>query len=245
MRYGIISDIHANLEALEVGLDFLKGVDMIFCAGDIIGYGPNPNECCDIIRESDIPTCLGNHDGGAIGKTSIDRFSRMAREAIAWTVAELSAANRLFLQTLPLARHSAGFVMVHGSLSNPAQFEYVTSPYEARNTFPEMGSDKVCFIGHTHVTEFYSQRVGETGANQIAMTEGGIVELNPEFLYIVNCGSVGQPRDGDPRASIGIFDTDSQTVEIHRLDYPLQITQEKIQRAGLLAPLWTRLQYGM
>jgi predicted phosphodiesterase len=244
LKYGVISDIHSNLEALTVALDFLNEVDGIICLGDIVGYGPNPNECCEIIRDRALVVVVGNHDAAIVDKVSRFWFNAVAREAIEWTADQLTEDNLSFLQRLPLVHETPDFLAVHSSLHDPLAFEYITSPSEARPTFTEMGTQQVCLIGHTHVAEYYVQKTGELTVYQVGMAGGGTVEVEPDFKYIINCGSVGQPRDGDPRASVGIFDTDANVVTIHRLDYPIEVTQEKMKAAGLPEPLWKRLEFG-
>lgn len=242
MKYGIISDIHSNLEALNIVPTV--GIDALYCIGDIVGYGPNPNECCEIMREKHAVAVLGNHDAAVIGKIALDWFNKVAREAVEWTRDQLTVENRLFLESLPLARLSEHFIMVHGSLPMPERFFYITSPWEARPTLDSMDAFDLCFIGHTHVAEYYVRKAGEKGADQIEMTDGGVISLKPGFQYIINPGSVGQPRDGNPQAAFAIYDTDAQTVEIRRIDYPIPITQDKMRSAGLPDPLIARLEYG-
>ena len=244
MRYGIISDVHSNLEALKAALDYLQDVDALFCVGDVVGYGPNPNECCDLIRERSTMSVLGNHDAAAIGRMPLDWFNPLARIAIRWTAGQLSDVSRGYLETLALVYRSEEFIMVHGSLSSPQCFEYITSPWEARNTLHEMDEHTVCFIGHTHAAEYYWRQIGRFTAHTADMAFGGVIELKPDCRYVINCGSVGQPRDGNPKASAVIFDTEARTVEIHRLEYPLDITQRKMRDIGLPEPLRQRLESG-
>ena len=244
MRYGIVSDIHANLEALETALDSLGDVDALICQGDIVGYGPNPNECCDIIRERNAVTVLGNHDAAAVGCISLDLFNPYAREAIEWTRDQLTDANRDFLHGLPMIHRDEHFIMVHGSLNRPEEFEYIVSSWEARPTFAEMDPYKLCLISHTHIAEFYFQQLESEWADQVSMVSGGPIDLKPDFMYIINTGSVGQPRDFNPKAGFGVYDTDAGVVEIRRLEYPIEVTQAKMRGAGLPEPLWDRLEYG-
>jgi len=244
MRYGIISDIHSNLEALNAALESIQDVDVLLCPGDVVGYGPNPNECCELLREKQVVTILGNHDAAVIGSMPLDWFNPYARAAVEWTRDQLSPENHAYLEGLPLTHRSEHFIMVHGSLSSPELFDYITTPWDARPTFVEMPACAVCFIGHTHIAEFYSRKSGETWADQIGMAAGGTIDLKPGFLYIVNCGSVGQPRDFNPNAGVGVYDTEAAMVEIRRLEYPVSVTQEKMQDAGLPEPLWERLEYG-
>ena len=244
MICAIISDIHSNLEALNAALDSLGSVDAIYCVGDVVGYGPNPNESCEIMREKQAVTVLGNHDAAVIGRMALDWFNSAARDAALWTRDQLTPENREFLECLPLISHSEHLIMVHGSLSSPDRFEYITSPWEARPTFDSMEDFALCFVGHSHVAEYYARNVEELGADQIAMTGGGTIELKPGFRCIVNPGSIGQPRDGNPHAAFAVYDTDAQTVEIRRVEYPIGETQEKMRSAGLPETLITRLEYG-
>lgn len=244
LKYGVISDIHSNLEALTVALEFLSDVDRIVCLGDIVGYGPNPNECCEIARDKATVVVLGNHDAAVTARISPSWFNLIAREAIEWTVEQLTSTNRSFLENLRLVQETPDFIAVHATLDNPLSFEYMRSPYDARSTFAEMDEHQVCFIGHTHVAEYYSNKYDEPTVFQIGIVDGGVVELESDTRYIINCGSVGQPRDGNPKASVGIYDAEARTVTIQRLEYPIEVTQRKMRSAGLPEPLWKRLEYG-
>lgn len=244
MRYAIISDIHSNLEALNTALDSLGSVDAIYCVGDVVGYGPNPNECSEIVRQKQAVTVLGNHDAAVIGKMSLDWFNPMAMEAVEWTRDQLTVENRLFLESLPLVVRSDKFIIAHGSLEVPERFFYTSSPWEAKPTFDSMNPFDLCFVGHTHIAEYYVRKEGEQGADQIEMAAGGTIALKPGFQYIINPGSIGQPRDEDPRAAFAIYDTDAQTIEIRRVEYPITVTQDKMRSAGLPEPLITRLEHG-
>lgn len=245
MRYGIVSDIHSNLEALEVALDNLSDTDDLICVGDLIGYGPNPNECCDLIRERSSVIVIGNHDAAAVGRVSLDWFNPYARAAAEWTAEQISDENREFLRSLPLIHRDDDFVVVHGSLDMPEDFEYIASPLLAMPCFAEMHPHRLCLIGHTHVAEYYAQRDGEIGSDRISMVAGGTFELNPAFRYIVNCGSVGQPRDYDPRIAVGLYDTEAGSITVLRLEYPVEVTQQKMRDADLPTNLWQRLEFGL
>jgi len=251
MLCAIISDIHSNLEALNTALDSLSDVDAIYCVGDVVGYGPNPNECCEVVREKSAATVMGNHDAAVIGKMALDWFNSVAREAAEWTREQLAAENRIFLEGLPYTAQAEGLTMVHGSLPMPERFLYINSPWEARPTFDSMGDSALCFIGHTHIAEYFVRKGRRerppwrsVGADQISMTEGGLIELMPGFQYIINPGSIGQPRDGNPQASYAVYDSDARTVEIRRLEYPIQAVQEKMRAANLPEMLIARLGYG-
>ncbi|MDO8585729.1 MAG: metallophosphoesterase family protein [Armatimonadota bacterium] len=246
MRCGIISDIHGNLEALEAAIDRLGQVDAYICPGDIVGYGANPNECCDLVRRLAQVAVIGNHDAAVLGVLDISWFNLNARAAVAWTSDILSEENRSYLTRLQPTWSSEERIVVHGSLDGPLEFPYIDSPWAAMPSFDAMSEElTVCFIGHTHLAECYTQRRGVLGVDGISMTSGGKIELREGFRYVINCGSVGQPRDGNPAAACGVFDTDARTVEIVRVDYDIPATQRKIKDAGLPEALADRLSLGV
>jgi len=218
--YGIIADIHSNLEALQAILPELRGVDQIICLGDIVGYGPNPNECLEVIRQNRITTIAGNHDKAAVGELQTTNFNPNARRAIGWTAEQLTEANKHYLTNLPLTLEFPEFQVVHGSLAGPLE-EYIFSLAEAAPTFDLMGKG-LLFVGHTH------QPLNLTRENKI----------------IVNPGSVGQPRDNDPRASFGIYDSVKHEFAWHRVAYDISAVQEKMRAAGLPKFLADRLATG-
>lgn len=223
MRYGIFSDIHSNLEALEVVLDALKKekVDKYFCVGDVVGYAANPKECIEIMRELDCPTVCGNHDWAVVDVIDYSNFNSYARAAVEWTKAELDDAEKGYLKNLPLTYEDEEITMVHGSLESPEEFEYIFDELTAFRTL-NLCRTKICFIGHTHSPAEYFKGVKR----------------------LVNVGSVGQPRDGDPRASYCIYDLDKDTVEIKRVEYNIQKTMNKILAAELPKILAFRLAEG-
>lgn len=245
LRYGILSDIHSNLEALEVAIDSLSDADAFICLGDIVGYGPNPNECCEIIRSHNAVNVLGNHDAATTGNLSLEWFSHLARDAAEWTIDNLSAENQAYLQSIPYTHRIDGAVMVHGTLDSPEDFKYMMDELDSERTFEDMAVDIICLIGHTHVAEYYQKQSRSLHIKKFSMTYGGVIELKPDMQIIVNCGSVGQPRDGNRAASFGLYDSDAATIEIRRQSYPVEVTQKKMRDAGLQERLWTRLQYGM
>jgi predicted phosphodiesterase len=250
MRYGIISDIHGNLEALEVALATLDGCDRWICLGDIVGYGPNPNECCERVDGLDGLCVVGNHDLAALGHYDLSWFNEWAAAAIHWTQETLSDANKAFLQSLPLVQVVEDlqatlkhFVIVHGSLREPAE-EYITSTWDALGTFARMDVP-LCLIGHTHVAEYYAKDDSASTCERVSRVQGGVIQMESDRQYIVNCGSVGQPRDRNPQASCGLLDTQACSIEVYRVDYPIAITQQKMQSEGLPDFLWQRLAMGM
>jgi predicted phosphodiesterase len=242
MRYGIISDIHANLEALEAALKRLRGVDAYICLGDIIGYGPDPSECIEVVKALPGLRCvIGNHDLACVGKYDVNWFNWYARDAIAWTQERLTAADRGYLLSLPLMDMENSLTLVHGSLPQP--MDYVTSAADARGVFAEMITP-VCLIGHTHVSEHYAHTHGAAHVTHRSLARGGTVKLDRGLSYIVNCGSVGQPRDGNPLASFGLYDTARREVKIMRVEYAVERVREKMEEANLPALLGERLALG-
>jgi predicted phosphodiesterase len=242
MRYGIISDIHANIEALEVVLKRLKDVDAYICLGDIVGYGPDPDPCVDIVRALPGLKCVvGNHDLACVGNYDINWFNWMAREAIVWTQSRLSPASRGYLLSLPLMEMENSLTLVHGSLPQP--MDYVTSEVEARQVFAEMITP-VCLIGHTHVSERYTRAHGAAHIARRSLAQGGDTKFDQGMSYVINCGSVGQPRDGNPMASYGVYDSTKRHLSVKRVAYPIERVTEKIEKAGLPALLGERLALG-
>jgi predicted phosphodiesterase len=242
MRYGLISDIHANLEALEAVLKQLEEVEGCICLGDLVGYGPNPNECVEIIRKLPNLVCIaGNHDLAAVGKYDLTWFNPFARQAIEWTARQLTPENIKFLLSLETIVQHPPFTLVHGSLPDP--MEYVMSPFEARQVFAEM-STQVCLIGHSHIAEYYRQRDGTRLADRFCLVSGGEVRLDGGYRHLINIGSVGQPRDGSPKAAFGLWEEETKTISIFRLRYDMAKTQRKMEQARLPDYLIQRLSKG-
>jgi diadenosine tetraphosphatase ApaH/serine/threonine PP2A family protein phosphatase len=242
MTYGLISDIHANIEAFDAVLEKLAGADAFLCMGDVVGYGPDPGPCIDRLRSLPNLTCIaGNHDLAAAGLTGLGRFNPHARHAIDWTMLQLSDDHRQYLARLRPAAYVEDAELVHGALPN--YMDYITSPDEAMITFAEMRGS-LTFIGHTHVTECYRNRPETDYCEQTGSPKGIIIELNPSFRYIINPGSVGQPRDGNAEASFGLYDIEARTVALRRVPYDYKRTQRKMRRAGLPAFLVDRLSQG-
>ncbi|MFB3897620.1 MAG: metallophosphoesterase [bacterium] len=241
MRIAIFSDIHGNLEALSTVLKYLEeeGITNYICGGDIVGYGANPNECVDMVAALDCPVVMGNHDHAALGLTDITYFNPTARAALLWTRETLTLERKKFLNQLEFTYQANNMVLVHASPRHPEQWEYILSLESAETNFAYF-KEQICFIGHSHQPFF------------VAMAEDGIVTLiteNPlqlkkESRYIINVGSIGQPRDGNPNSSIAIFDSDKQTVSLVRIPYDIKKTQLKIVNAGLPHSLAQRLENG-
>jgi len=245
MVYGLISDIHANLEALEAALAELSGVEAYLCLGDIVGYGPDPSACLARVRALPGLVCIvGNHDLAAVGAYDLDWFNPYARHAVEWTAAQLSPEETDYLRALPDKEEVAGTVLVHGSLPQPELMNYITTPEDALECFDAFGG-ALCFIGHTHLTEYYHRAETVRACRRVGLFRGGRLELQRDRRYLINPGSVGQPRDGNPRASFGIYDTTARTVEIRRVAYDLPTVQKKMNEAGLPRYLSERLRRGV
>jgi predicted phosphodiesterase len=243
MKIGIFSDIHGNLEALVTALTFLKaeGVVEYLCLGDIVGYGANPEECVQLIRELPGVGVAGNHDHGAVGKAPTESFSETAREALLWTAKRISADSRHYLESLPLVEVRHDFRLVHSAPSAPDEWEYISSLTDIKyelETFPE----SVCVIGHSHIPFAALKHDSKEVPQPIRETEFALT--NHACKFLINDGSVGQPRDGDPRLSLVVYDSTHRVMSFHRLDYDIEVTQRKILDAGLPEVLAQRLSLG-
>ena len=243
MRALIVSDIHSNLEALLAVLEDatrLGGFDEVWCLGDIVGYGPNPNECIDLLCGHTYVSVVGNHDLAAIGRLSTRDFNRSAALAAEWTAARLSPQHAELLASLPETVRKGDFTLVHGSLRRPV-WEYVVSADAARATFGLMETP-FCLVGHSHMP--FICREGDSEYSFDPFPEGDRFHLGADRL-IINPGGVGQPRDGDPRTSYAVYDSDEGTIQGVRVSYPIEATQEKMRRAGLPQRLIERLSFGV
>jgi len=241
MKYAIISDIHGNLEALKSILEEIdrQKVDSILCLGDIVGYGPNPNECAEIIKERADVVLAGNHDYAPLGKIDISYFNPWARQAIEWTRENLAPETIEFLLELPLKSEQDGFTIVHATPYKPHEWNYIITIGDAIKNFPEFSS-QVCFIGHSHVPMI----VTLTERNDCVVEKDNPLMIKDNLRYIINVGSVGQPRDLNPLSAIGLYDTDTKTYELVRVEYDIAVTQKKILASNLPSFLAERLELG-
>jgi predicted phosphodiesterase len=241
MLYGIISDIHGNLEALNSVLGRLGKVDQIVNLGDIVGYGPNPNECINKLKELNVPTVAGNNDKVASGEIDPEWFNKNAKNSILWTGEQLTKTNKAYLKNLPLVVTGDDFQFVHGSLRYPLD-EYVTSLSEAIPTFEKM-TRQLCFIGHSHSPMFIA-KTKEGDYSGRALKDGEEVLVDNFDKIIINVGGVGQPRDGDPRACFGTYNSKTKIFTLHRVEYDIKKVQEKMKKAKLPQSLIDRLSLG-
>jgi diadenosine tetraphosphatase ApaH/serine/threonine PP2A family protein phosphatase len=241
MRILVLSDIHANLTALDAVIEDAGDFDSTWCLGDLVGYGPDPNECISRVRELPDLTCLvGNHDHAALGLIPLSRFNHDAQAAVAWTKENLSPSNRSYLESLPASVTMDSYTLAHGSPREPI-WEYVLDAHVADRSFETFETD-FCLVGHSHLPLAFQRSDSQKYASPMLVKEGEILSLTPRM--ILNPGSVGQPRDLDPRASYGIIDTDELRWESHRVSYDVTGVQLRILQAGLPERQATRLVSG-
>jgi len=246
VRTLVLSDLHANLYALEAVVADAEGrYDQIVCCGDLVGYNPHPVPVLEWTKQHSALTVRGNHDKVVAGIDNLDWFNDVAKEAARWTITVLSDDQRAYLRGLTPGPLQIGPLQIwHGSLRD--EDEYILSKSIAEPSFPLMDKP-VGFFGHTHLQGGYFSKFGRIGG--IAQLRKGqtesVFELQPDLIYMVNPGSVGQPRDHDPRAAYGIYDSEQKTVTLRRVAYPVQKTAEDIKEAGLPDILASRLIMGM
>ena len=245
MRIVVLSDIHSNLEALDAVLERARdeGAQATYVLGDIVGYGADPNAVIERLAEQPAAVLIaGNHDLAATGRFDIEWFNRVASDAITWTESVLDAEARDFLAKLEPRYDAAEGLLVHGSVVDPAA-EYVLNLDAARASFQaaEFGH---CFFGHTHLPTLFVDEGGRIDGHALRDGAGVSLEANGGKRFMVNPGSVGQPRDGDPRASMMVYDTTERSAVVHRVPYPIERAASKIREAGLPAMLADRLAIG-
>jgi diadenosine tetraphosphatase ApaH/serine/threonine PP2A family protein phosphatase len=250
MRYAILSDIHSNLEALTAVLDALapERIDRTLCLGDIIGYGADPSTCLERLQARDAVTVGGNHDLACIGKLDVNWFNDSARAAVVWTRTQLSIADLDTLRRLPLTATVEPFTLVHGTLRHPQRFDYLVDAAQAVDTLTTCRT-LICLVGHTHLPCFIEfdrvpRRLARMLTSPQEMADLAYDDEPDTRRYLINPGSVGQPRDGDPRASFAIADTDRRRVSFRRVPYDVAAAQRKIRQAGLPEFLAARLEVG-
>jgi len=239
-KFAILGDIHANLEALKVVLDDAdrQGVSQFVCTGDVVGYNADPKACLKLIRSLGCQVVQGNHDYYTGCNESMELFTPMAQKSIYWTRKQLSLLDRKYLRTLPLIADVENFTVVHSSLSTPQRWNYIFKRTAAAAHFLNQFTN-VCFFGHTHVPLAFVKADAEI--------EKGFYDtltIREDFQYLINVGSVGQPRDRNPKAAYVIYDLEERTVTMRRVEYDIATTQRKIRAAGLPFRNALRLEHG-
>ncbi len=229
MHYAIISDIHGNLEALQAALEHIDTLDVdgIVCLGDVVGYGPNPNECIELVRRHCLLTVKGNHDAAAVDLMETIYMNQLAREAAIWTHDRLNPASKEFLIQLPIKSSIDNAMLVHASPHDPEEWHYIMTSLDAELAFHHFDTP-VCFVGHSHRPAVFSTNNGTNHEKRL-----------------INVGSIGQPRDRNPKLSFGLFDTETLTYENIRLPYAVEKTADKMYSEGLPSELAERLFYGL
>jgi len=241
LRIGVFSDIHGNLEALEIVLNAIQNesIDQVICTGDLVGYGPDPNPCVErTLAFADI-IVAGNHDHGAAGVIDIENFNKAARHAIEWTQSELTTETKQALIQLPMIMVGPDITIVHATPDEPEKWIYMATYGDIYHSFDAL-TTRLCLVGHSHTPTVF----GLNNENQISINQEKKVSLEENISYIINVGSVGQPRDDDPRTCYGILDLDKQEFEIKRLKYPIEKVQEKMKKKNLPSSLIERLAIG-
>lgn len=243
MRTCVVSDIHANLHALEAVLEAIdgEGADELWCLGDLVGYGPRPNECTRIVRERADVCLVGNHDLGVLGRLDLDLFAADAAASARWTAAELADDARRFLESLRPEGTRAGVALFHAS-ARDAVWEYVMTEDVAAESLVS-SPEALTLVGHSHLALEFSL-TGPLVRGSLA-PEGTELELDEPDRRLLNPGSVGQPRDGDPRAAYLVLDLDARRATFRRVPYPVERTQAEIRERGLPESLAVRLEHGL
>ena len=244
MRVLILSDIHSNYVALQSVLAQAGEYDQLWNLGDTIGYGPRPNECVAEMRKRANTSIAGNHDLACLGKLDLRDFNPEARVANVWNGKQLELENHKTLAALPpMTEIDDRFLLAHGSPREPV-WEYLLTRAQAQENFA-LFKNQVCWIGHSHVPLIFRLHQNGRCDGPISPDAGSTLVLEPDLRYIINPGSVGQPRNQDPRAAYALLDTNANTVFFNRVNYDIPETQREMREAKLPEPLAVRLQYGM
>jgi len=244
MRYAVIADIHANLAAFTAVLDDIErrgGVEEIWCLGDVVGYGPDPHQCLELLHQYKHICIAGNHDWAAIGKLDTSEFNPDAAAACHWTAQQLSPEDVKYLGSLPLVIERGDFTLTHGSPREPI-WEYLLSVSSAEQNFAYFRS-QFCLVGHSHAPLVFGY--DEAGVCSFSPFSPNIKLGLGKKRLIINPGGVGQPRDSDPRASYAIYDSEAMTMMLYRIPYDISFTQARMMKHKLPIRLVTRLSYGV
>jgi len=242
MRYAIISDIHGNLEAFKASLDKLSAerIDSYLFVGDVVGYGANPKECIKLLKDlNPVIAVAGNHEWGVLDKMDGSYFNESAQSAIIWTKNILDKDDLEYFSSFPLVYEDERMTLVHGTLNAPEEFYYIFDTEDAYVTLSQM-KNPLCFVGHSHVPGIFVS----CDHTKVEFIERADIRIDYERRYIINVGSIGQSRDGDPRASFAIYDDEESCIEIKRVEYDVKKAQGKILKAGLPPKLAYRLSEG-
>jgi diadenosine tetraphosphatase ApaH/serine/threonine PP2A family protein phosphatase len=242
MRYAIVADIHSNLEAFTAVLEDIEhggGVEELWCLGDIVGYGPDPHQCIQLLRQYQHICVTGNHDQGVTGKVDTTYFNPDAATACQWTTQQLSSEDIEYLDSLPLTIEKDGFTLAHGSPRDPI-WEYIISTSIAGENF-NFFTSPYCLVGHSHIPLVFTF---DNGACTFSRFSPSARLFLGKTRLIVNPGGVGQPRDGNPQASYAIYDSETSVVRLFRVDYDIKATQDKMMQHGLPIHLIVRLAQG-
>lgn len=244
MKYGVLGDIHGNLTALQTTLDHLQdqGVDVVLSLGDVVGYGAAPSDCIALLREVDAVVVQGNHDAAVAGSLDLLYFNQYAREAVRWTRTVMSDEELRWLADLPLLVDLEHCSAAHGTYVNPERFDYIQSTTDGDPSLDAMRRP-VCFVGHTHVPVTLLRLTEDP--HRTAYTCEEVLDLSEVHRALVNVGSVGQPRDDDPRTACAVYDTELESIVLHRLEYDIEREADRIRRAGLPGVLGDRLFLGV
>jgi predicted phosphodiesterase len=240
MTYAIVSDVHANAESLECVLQTISDSEELISLGDVVGYGPNPNEVVAALQARCRHAVLGNHDLAAVENFGVENFNKAARAAIEWTQGVLDEPSRSWLNALPYELRLPEFLLVHGAPVN--YFEYVLDKGAAARAFDATDA-RVIFVGHTHIAEYWT-RDAEGNIGHRHMQQGGELTLDDATRYIIDVGSVGQPRDLNPQPCFVRYDAQIRRVEWIRYEYPIGRVQQKMRDVGLPSNLIDRLSVG-
>ena len=242
MKWAILSDVHGNLEAFQAVIQDLRGqgAEQIAFLGDVVGYGANPNECLTLLRELTDWVVAGNHDYGAVGLTDIDTFNAAAHTAVLWSQRQLSMENLAYLRRLPLLKQREGITFVHASPNEPGEWTYLLTFPEAEEGFRALEGD-LAFVGHSHRPLILAKEAD----GEVEVLSREAVTLKEGIRYIINIGSVGQPRDHNPQAAYGVYDDVAKKYTLRRVTYDIQAAQKKIIKAGLPRFLAQRLSTGI
>jgi diadenosine tetraphosphatase ApaH/serine/threonine PP2A family protein phosphatase len=240
VRYAVLSDIHGNLEALRAVLaDAADRADDLLCLGDVVGYGADPGPCVDLVGARARAVVAGNHEHAVVGRLDLSWFNRYARAAAEWTREHLDPNCAAYLDALPLTAAVEDATLVHASPRQPQEWDYLVTEDDGLAAF-EAFDTRLCFVGHSHVPAVWS--LGSSGPDYARGDVG--VTLDAGRRYIVNVGSVGQPRDRDPRAAYALWDVDARRISVRRVAYDVAAARAKIEEAGLPRFLADRLAAG-